>query len=861
MMTSTLAAAPLVDVADEYTFPRGEWRGQWIGAALPHLAGIVAPLGATMAAGGFTRILMRRTFVLDELPDRAPARLTADSRYVLFVNGRELGRGPVRSQPRRLSYDQYDLSDDLVVGENVVSALISYYGDANAFWQPAAAVGRLGTDAVFVFEAEIGDTLVLSDETWRVHAPAAWTTFQKSGLDGVPIDSLDAALLPVGWTSPGFDDSPWDLAEIVRTDHIGGFARSSPPTDPYGALSRRTIGFLGGDIVAPVSVRAREVPRIEDIVDDRPSPLVLQAIASATLEAQAIVLPSTLSIDGSTWQHLDIDFGRIVAGFVQLEIDAPAGTIVDLQFRELPYVSPQDELATAPGGGGRYVSRGSDDLYEVVELHGLRYIHAVVRADVATAVVVRSITVREHTYQWEGDADFASNDAELNALYRAGRRTVQLNSFDAFTDCPTREQRSWVGDGVVHQMVHLTTNADWRLAKQYVWLGNAPRADGILPMSVAGEVEASGAFTIPDWSLHWIHGVHNVFRYSGDEQFILSVLPTVEGILRWYAAYVDDFGTISDVPEWNLVDWSSVFSTGRSSLLTALWARALREYAEMCTALGNGASARWALGLWHRAADGYEAFWDERRGTYVDHILKGVQQSPASQAAGATAIVSGLAPVVRWARIAEAISEPSTLVVRSWIGGADGGYDLEKMQEQARGIQRIDWDADTEVVRAEPFFSYVVHDALALAGREDRLIDGLRSWSAFLHNGYDTFGECWGWGTPVHGWSSTPTRDLIQYVLGVTPDEPGFGVARVSPRLAGLAWVRGTVPTPHGSITVSLDERELEVHSPVPCVVTLDGRAELRLAAGDHFLPLADASRSATSRTDRSTPHPWDRDT
>ena len=58
-----------------------------------------------------------------------------------------------------------------------------------------------------------------------------------------------------------------------------------------------------------------------------------------------------------------------------------------------------------------------------------------------------------------------------------------------------------VGDSVVHQMVHLTTNTDWRLAWQYLNLGNSPRSDGILPMSVSGEIEASGGLTIPDWSL------------------------------------------------------------------------------------------------------------------------------------------------------------------------------------------------------------------------------------------------------------------------------------------------------------------------------------------------------------------------
>jgi alpha-L-rhamnosidase len=51
-------------------------------------------------------------------------------------------------------------------------------------------------------------------------------------------------------------------------------------------------------------------------------------------------------------------------------------------------------------------------------------------------------------------------------------------------------------------------------------------------------------------------------------------LPTAERVLGWYAAYVDAHGTISDVPEWNLVDWASIFLSGRSSILTGLWARA-----------------------------------------------------------------------------------------------------------------------------------------------------------------------------------------------------------------------------------------------------------------------------------------------
>ena len=78
----------------------------------------------------------------------------------------------------------------------------------------------------------------------------------------------------------------------------------------------------------------------------------------------------------------------------------------------------------------------------------------------------------------------------------------------------------------------------------------------------------------------------------------------------------------------------------------------------------------------------------------------------------------------------------------------------------------------------------------------------MRRWSQFLADGYDTIGECWGYGTHVHGWSCTPTKDLVFYTLGVTPAEPGYTAARIAPRLGRLAWAKGKVPTPHGLINV-----------------------------------------------------------
>jgi alpha-L-rhamnosidase len=207
-----------------------------------------------------------------------------------------------------------------------------------------------------------------------------------------------------------------------------------------------------------------------------------------------------------------------------------------------------------------------------------------------------------------------------------------------------------------------------------------------------------------------------------------------------------------------------------------------------------------------------------------------------SQLAGALAINSGLAPRERWGRIVDTITDPARLVVRSWTGGGAGEYSQEKMQKQLQGIYETDWDAEREIVLAEPFMSYTVHDAVVLAGQADRLPDLYRRWSEFLTDGYDTIGECWGWGTHVHGWSCTPTRDMIFYTLGVTPAEPGYTKARIVPRLGRLAWARGSVPTPHGLISVEVSAKAVMVDSPVPIVLEFAGRPPRDLPTGRHEL-------------------------
>ena len=819
-------------------FPEIRWRGHWIW--VPEEP--ITPSGF-MSAGINPQApeahgLFRKTVHLDRVPDRVPTRITADSRYALFVNGQEISRGPIRSQPRRLYYDLLDLAPLLQPGANVLAIYVKYYGTPKSYWMPAVPNMTLGKAGVLVFEADLGAAgWLISDASWQARKADAWFGDGGSGIDspvggGVPVEMFDARRFPHGWQTLGFDDSDWGAAQIVPAVHIGGFAHSQPPTDPYGPLYPRPIAPLGGALKTPASLRVETLAGQVDAAVGSPVKRVEATVGlPISNTAPAEQLPLTVDVPADGMARLILDMGGIVSGLVQFNLDAPAGTALDLSYVEEPVNGPSGFLGTH--AGTRYIARGEHDHFQVFDSNGFRYAYILVHR-VQGTVTLQQFAVQEYLYPWQDGASFTCDDEELNRIFAAGVRTVQLNSHDAFIDCPTREQRAWVGDSVVHQMVHLATNRDWRLAWHYLTLANSPRPDGMLPMSVVGEIEASGGTTIPDWALNWVHGVYNCYRFSGDRDVVKALMPTVERVLRWYAPYQTAGGVLKDVVEWNLVDWSSVSVADTSAVLTALWARGLHEFAEMAAWLEERASQRWAAGRYEKIKGGFDVFWDEARGSYVDHIVDGVRRPEMSQLAGALAIDSRLAPQERWGRIVDVITDPARLVVRSWTGGGEGEYSQAKMQKQFQGIYEIDWDAEREIVLAEPFMSYTVHDAVVLAGRADRLPDLYPRWSEFLVNGYDTIGECWGWGTHVHGWSCTPTRDMIFYTLGVTPAEPGYASARIAPRLGRLAFAKGSVPTPHGLISVEVSTGAISIDSPVPVVLDLEDQPPRTLSAGRH---------------------------
>jgi len=77
--------------------------------------------------------LFRRLFTLpDAQKDACELKVSADTRYRLFVNGTSVSIGPCKSFPGRWYYETVDIQPYLRQGPNVISAQVLRFSDKHA---------------------------------------------------------------------------------------------------------------------------------------------------------------------------------------------------------------------------------------------------------------------------------------------------------------------------------------------------------------------------------------------------------------------------------------------------------------------------------------------------------------------------------------------------------------------------------------------------------------------------------------------------------------------------------------------------------------------------------------------------------
>jgi alpha-L-rhamnosidase len=219
------------------------WRGNWIWI-YPQSRTAYKTINQAQSRNSY--FYVRKSFELPAAPTRTLARVCADSRYTLYINGQRIGFGPARSDPRRQSFDVYtkEIAAALRPGRNVVAALVHHIGEGTFSY----ILGR----AAFLCELDIeagGTPLRLqTDSSWKLLPGLPWqpVPYRMSLQTDFP-EIYDARLEPTGWNTAGYDDSWWSAPVLI----------GPPPVSPWGGMVPREIPFFAERTIAATTVAER----------------------------------------------------------------------------------------------------------------------------------------------------------------------------------------------------------------------------------------------------------------------------------------------------------------------------------------------------------------------------------------------------------------------------------------------------------------------------------------------------------------------------------------------------------------------------------------------------------------------------
>ncbi|HWP39949.1 MAG TPA: alpha-L-rhamnosidase N-terminal domain-containing protein, partial [Tepidisphaeraceae bacterium] len=110
-----------------------------------------------------TYVYFRRSWQQPAPVDRARVRVSADTYYRLFINGRLVGWGPPMSEPRWQRYDEYDAAPFLRRGTNVIGAIVYHYG--NGRYNPEGNTFYWSRGG-FICQLDLPGQRIQTDSSW-----------------------------------------------------------------------------------------------------------------------------------------------------------------------------------------------------------------------------------------------------------------------------------------------------------------------------------------------------------------------------------------------------------------------------------------------------------------------------------------------------------------------------------------------------------------------------------------------------------------------------------------------------------------------------------------------------------------------
>lgn len=723
-------------------------------------------------------VLFRKTVTLDSDVQEAAIRISADTRYKLYVNGQLMEIGPSKGDRQVWFYDTVDIAPYLTCGQNALAVAVLRYpedpGAGNHSLFRTAVPGLYVSGSVTDAAGKVYD--LGADASWRCRVDRS-VQFCREEVRFAPLmiheEAYGDASLQ-GWRSVNYDDRAWDAAQEYPRSRV-------PEAVSPGNLQPRTIPYM-----------YRQARRFDGV-------MALQQSAHTQADWERFLAGEhVLTIPSHAEEIVEISAGAEMTGYIHAAFASGANADVELLYSE-SYVQdavegPEqipvkgDRMDCAHGhlmgyrdvyhvaGYGTTAGNGAE-IYEPFWFRTFRFLRLTIRTQDAP-LTLQSLTYEETGYPLEMRTTVTTSDESHRGIWEISERTLRRCMQETYTDCPFYEQLQYIMDARNQILYTYAISADDRLARKCLDdLRRSQRYDGLLNCCYPN----CNPNVIPGFSIYYILILHDHMMYYGDRELIADHMPTVERILRFYEThlapegYVDKIGGMNEQGRfWSFIDWAQEWNdtsgmppaglVGPITMESLLYLYGLQHAAELSTFLGRHEDA-----------------------TALEGRAKAVQAALRQHCIGENGMLQDGPGVDQYSQQCQVFA----ILTRT--------VDLETGRQNL--LRTIEEPGYTQCTVAMRFYLFRALEEIGLYAYTDQYWE---AWRRMLRQHCTTCVESEAYArSECHGWGALILYELPSVTLGVRPAAPGYAKVRIAPVPGYLTHASGTVCTPRGDIHVS----------------------------------------------------------
>lgn len=692
--------------------------------------------------------------------------VSADARFVLLLDGREIARGPHAGCVQHWYYETYEVRG-LEPGGHCLEAVVYDLGSKGPPSLMTAGESGLIVKAAGRYDALLttGKAPWLAGRLTNVTFASRTDPLVKTGCECISrgtgfLDAMPTAWRPVvcaagpvvnreyGTYKPGRFLFPTERADQLCVEKSPG--RICAVQDEYGATNR---WYAPADAEHPLLAR-------------------LEALRK---KGTPVTVPPRTRI------RLLWDLADYYCAYPILETSGGNGARVRWGWTESLYDRDGDRADRSAFVGKRVACQMYDTFLPDGRAHARftlpwwrsgRWAEVSVMTDDEPLVLTR-LSLAESRYPFSSEATFECDDQTIADIRRICLRGLQNCLHETLMDCPYFEQQMYPGDSRVEMLVMSALNGDSRMHRSCIGIFDYGRCDnGLVRMNFPSRnIQESSTY-----SMCWAMMCGDYALWHGADAFLRARLPGMRQTMHVLRNYRNSDGLLEGLPGWNFQDWVPEWDRwgnapdgrlGLSSVNNLLYAYALRRVAIAEDAAGEPMLADY----WRKCADDLAVavrrrFWDEDRGLLADDMAK----TRFSEHAQCLAL------------LADVLDPPTSREV------------FEKLV------------TEKDLARCTVYFSHYLFETCFRFGRSDIFLRKLDLWRDFVKLGLSTPVEAPGARarSDCHAWGSHPLYHLQAGVAGIRPDAVGFERVKVAPQPGGLKFVRASCPTPKGVVSEDL---------------------------------------------------------